>query len=542
MREFPPIRPAQELRVLVVDTQTLVHEIIHNAFKDLGLESVVCTQNAFRALRECEQKAFDIVFLAFNVSHDKDGFHLYEELRLYKHITDDTTVIFLSAETSPQLVNCVLELQPHDFWVKPLDKHRVQQRLKHLFATRKTFHKLNCCLESEDYAGAIYQAERLLNIPQLKEFHLKLKRIKGDCLLKLFAFNDAENYFKKLSESQDIGWCKIGLLRTLLIQDKWEEAITLFDELVERDDTRFASYDLLAQHYIKNCQYDKAYEQMKLACELAPRNMNRNKKLWDLARLNHDRMGQLKAVQSMAKHGRNSIHDSPILKVNVVRATIDLASSLNNEESLKLLRKAEDIIDGFRNSTPKPADLDDVLIIAEARIASLKNNKKYAEKLLEDNGIRATVDNVEDGLDKMKVFHELGMREQCLSILNELKNHIAGDEFTSGVVNAYIEQEEIERTSINFTTKELKSMASTHYQNGRLEPSMDLLRQARVLDPDDIMLALSMLKVAAQLKSKVGLTDEQQQHIEQANSLLEQAQLSDKQQSKFAEYTALLAA
>ena len=67
----------------------------------------------------------------------------------------------------------------------------------------------------------------------------------------------------------------------------------------------------MAQHYIEKEDFSKAYEQIKEASKLAPRNIERNKRLWDLARLNRDKVGQFDAVRKMAKFAKNSIHDSP---------------------------------------------------------------------------------------------------------------------------------------------------------------------------------------------------------------------------------------
>jgi len=540
MKSFPPIKPDKNLNVLVIDNQALVHEIVQKAFHELGVENVVCTQNAYRALRECERESFDIVLLAFNVSEDKDGFHLFEELRLYGHITDATTVVFLSAETSAQLVNCIVEMQPDDFWVKPLDRRRVMARLSHMFAMRHTFHKLNCCIEQEDYAGAIYQADRILSLNNYKEFHQKLRRIKGDCLIKLFAFKDAEEYYAGLMTEFDAGWIRVGKVKAMLKQEKVEEANELIESLLLRDDTRFPVYDLLAQYHIQHADYASAYTQMQQACELAPRNMDRNRKLWDLARLNHDRHGQLKAVQSMARNAKNSIHDSPMLSINVVRASIDLASTKTGAESDVLLKKAEELLSRLKDTCARQADMQEALVIAEARIASSRSDKKKAEAIIEQSKINDEINSVEDSLDKMKVFHELGMRERCLKILDGLKSHIAGDTLSNEVVNAYIEQESIERQEVNFTTKELKQMAASHYQNSRFEPAFETLKQARTLSPDDMSIALSLLKVAVQLKPVGGLSETHNEAVFEADVLLKAAQLSEQQQSKYADYRASL--
>ena len=153
---------------------------------------------------------------------------------------------------------------------------------------------------------------------------------------------------------------------------------------------------------------------MKEASKLAPRNIERNKKLWDLARLNHDKAGQLSAVQKMAKFAKNSIHDSPQLSFNVIRATIDLATSLGDIEADKHLAKAEIELEELKKQKGVQAQMDVPIDVLNTRLLCLKGNKKEAEKVI--NSLPSMPDNLsmEDNLDMMKAYHELGMKEQCV--------------------------------------------------------------------------------------------------------------------------------
>ena len=145
---------------------------------------------------------------------------------------------------------------------------------------------------------------------------------------------------------------------------------------------------------------------------------------------------------------------------------------------------------------------------------------------------------MEDSLDKMKAFHELGMREHCVSILDKLRKQIEGDTFTSQVVNEYLNQESIERTEIQFTTKELKQMAAINYKENRLIPAYNNLRQALTLSPKDKQIALSLLKVITQMHLDNGLSEEQMNSAQRAAKLLCAEELSATQAEKRDQYIA----
>ncbi len=540
LEKIPAPTPREDLHVLVIDNQGLVHDVIASALHEIGIKNVSSAFNAFHAKRLCESRQYDFVLLAFNVSHDKDGFHLFEELKHLNHINDTTTVVFLSAETSPELVNCIVELQPDDFWVKPLQRKKIETRLEYLIQVRLKLHKMLHCMQMGDYSTAMYYAERQLKDPSLSEYHTRIKRLIGDCLLQLRDYGTAEDYFRGLLQSMDHAWVHIGLTRSLLRQDELEEAQLLVDDLLLRPDTRFLTFDLLAQYFIEKEQFDIAYEQMKEASKLAPRNIERNKRLWDLARLNHDKAGQLSAVQNMAKFAKNSIHDSPQLTLNVIRSTIDLATSLGNTETEKYLQKAEAELEELKNQKGMQNQLGEQIDVVKARVLCLRDDKRSAEKIMKDRSASTEGLSMEDSLDKMKAFHELGMREHCVSILDKLRKQIEGDTFTSQVVNEYLNQESIERTEIQFTTKELKQMATVNYKENRLIPAYNNLRQALTLSPKDKQIALSLLKVIAQIHLDDTLTDEQMKTAQRAAKLLQANGLSATQADKRDQYVKLI--
>jgi DNA-binding response OmpR family regulator len=536
LEKIPAPTSKEDLRVLVIDNQGLVHDVVASALHAIGIKHVVSAFNAFHAIRLCEEKRFDFVLLAFNVSHDKDGFHLFEELKHLNHINDTTTVIFLSAETSPELVNCIVELQPDDFWVKPLKPSSIESRLNYLLQIRYKLHKMLHCMKVGDYSTAMYYAERQLKDMSLSDYHPRIRRLIGECLLQLRDYETSENYYRELLQTMDHAWVHIGLARSLLRQDELEEAQLLVEDLLLRPDTRFLTYDLLAQYFIEKEQFELAYEQMKQASKLAPRNIERNKRLWDLARLNHDKVGQLSAVQNMAKFAKNSIHDSPELSLNVIRSTIDLATSLGAGEGDRYIQRAQNDLEEISQQKGVQIQLGDQIDVIKARMLCLRNQKKSAEEIMNASSVHTTGQSMEDNLDKMKAFHELGMREQCISILEKLKTQIEGDTFYSQVVDEYLKQESIERTEIQFTTKELKNMATVHYKENRLQPAYNNLRQALTISPKDKQIALSLMKVLLQLHSTQPLNDEQLEVVTLAARMLTNEKLSPSQAEKRDQY------
>lgn len=536
MIKIPPQKALQDFKVLIIDGQSLVHDVIKTALFELGIREVNSAENAYFALRICETVKFDMVIVAFDVRSDKDGFNLLEEMKFKGFITKTTSVIFLSADTSASLVNCVVELQPDDFWVKPLDRSKVEKRIRHIISVKRKLHRLHYCIDKGEFPTAIYYAERQLLDESLAQYHPPINRLIGESLSHLMEYAEAEKFYQKLSERYDYAWVMVGLARMLLKQDKIDEAKDLTDKLLERDDTRFATYDVLAEYHIEKEEYQKGYEIIQMATQLAPRNIERNKKSWNLARLNHDRMGQYTATQNMAKFAKNSIHDTPDLHLNVIRAAIDLATTLSEGDATKLLTKVDKEIDRLQNEYGKANQLGDQLSIIRARVEGVKNNKKEAEEIMQDHMEVRASKSLEDNLDKMKAFHELGFWEQSLTLLDKIKDQIESDSFTGQVISEYLEQESKERRDIQFSPKELSDMAATHYKNKRYKPAYNLLSQALQLSPQSVSTAISLLKVVAILAEDFKIDDDHKEHMEKCYALLDGSSLSEGVKEKYMEY------
>lgn len=536
MIKIPPQKPLQEFEVLIIDGQSLVHDVIKTALFELGINDVKSAENAFFALRICETIKFDMVIVAFDVKSDKDGFNLLEEMKFKGFITKTTSVIFLSADTSSALVNCVVELQPDDFWVKPLVIHKVEKRIQHIISVKRKLHKLHYCIDKGEYPTAIYYAERQLLDQSLSQYHPPINRLIGESLCHLKQYEEAEKFYRRLRRKYQYGWVVVGLARVLLKQDKTEEAEELTNELLERDDTRFTTYDVLAEYHIEKEDYQKGYDVIQKATQLAPRNIERNKKSWNLARLNHDRLGQYTATQNMAKFAKNSIHDTPDLHLNVVRAAIDLASTLSTAEAERVLTKTEKDIEKLQNEYGKASQLGDQLNVIRARVQNVKNNKKEAETIMKDYMEVRASKSLEDNLDKVKAFHELGFWEQSLELLDKIKDQIEDDSFSGQVISEYLEQESKERRDIQFSPKELADMASSHYKNKRYKPAFNLLSQALQLSPQSQNIAVSLLKVLAILAEDFKIDDEQKGEIDKCYTVLGSGKLPDTLQERFDEY------
>lgn len=515
----------RDLKVLVVDDNILVHDTLKSALYDMDIREVRCAQNAYYGLKLCSEMKFHVIICSFNVNSDKDGFHLLEEMKFKGYVTKSTVLIFLSTQTDESLVNSIIELQPDDFWVKPLQVKKVKERLLHTLNVKNKLFNIYQAIDKKEFSKVIYYADRHLLNKNLAPFHANILRMKGEALLSLIELKEAEVFFKDLLETYKYAWVYLGYVKSLLKQGRIDEINDLLTKLIEKPETRFATHDMLAQYHIEHEKYDLAYEEIKKATALSPRNIDRNKKSWDLARLNHDHLGQYQATKSIAQNAKNSIHDSPELLLNVIRAGIDLACTITDGSSENLLKQTDRYIQQLEKDYEDAHLFKEQIVVARARVFNARNESEKAQRLVDNQvSIRPTA-LIEDNLDKVKVYHELGMREEAMLLLESIKKQISGDSLTSQVVNRYVQQETKERSDIHFTPKQLHDMAVEHFQKKRLQPALEAVLQAIQLAPSSVKFSISLLKILITLKQADELDDKYLEYADTALALFDQSKI-----------------
>lgn len=519
----------EQLNVLVIDDNPLVHDLVKRALYQQGIHNVRTAENAFYGLALCAKINFHIVVTAFNVKSDRDGYHILEEMKFKGYVNKQTVLIFLSSETQETLVHSVTELQPDDFWAKPLTIKLVQERLSKILEIKSKLYNVFECIDERDFGKAVYYIDRHIKNSEVKRYHQFLLKMRGECLISLFEYEEAESYYRSLMEQIKSSWVYLGYVRSLLKQNKMDEVRELIETLTNKPDTRFAAYDMLAQYYVDNEEYSNAYAEILKAAALSPRNIARNRKVWDLARLNHDQRAQYDATINMAKYAKNSIHDSPELLLNVIRSGVDLATAVEDQESNQILLEIEKHISELERDYDDAGLFKEQLAIARARIHSAKSEKDRAKRIIEMQVSPKPSISVEDNLDKVKAYHEVGFREEAMNLLKSVKNQIACDNLAGAVTTKFVEQETKERQEIHFTPKQLNGMAIEFFKKQKMEPALHSLSQALQLTPHDVKTSLSLLKVLVAIHRSQGLDLEKQQLASSTISKVKGLSMDDSQ-------------
>ncbi len=490
----------QKIRILVVEDQTLAQNYMKYALQNLGFNQINIAEHAQDAIALCLEVDYELILCSFDISKGKDGYQLYEELKERKLIQLSTAFIFISAETEPGLVHSVLELQPDDFLVKPFTLKDLDQRISRVLVRKGRLKDVYQSLGNDNVSEALILVDKHLADPKFSKSIPQLLRIKGELLLQLKTFPRAQRFFVSVLKIQKLTWAKIGLIKCFIALGHEDNAFKQLELLAEQPATQLEALELLSDIQFKRSDYNRALENIKKAATLSPRNIDRQGKLVNIARISHDYESQYKAHRDIVKYAKNSLHEKPELYLNVVRSGIDYALTNYNEEQMyRTLKQANEYISELKSTFPE-AEKDDQINVINARILYLKDEKDKAKQLIGDVlETESPIDSVEDELDKAKSFHELGFYDQSKQLFEKIDLYCqqqSDTEHTSELIgiSTYIKQEKRQREEIKAGPKELNNNAVNYYQRGNYPEAFSAFRQAFMLIPGNTSIALNLLQ------------------------------------------------
>jgi DNA-binding response OmpR family regulator len=345
---------SRDISILIVDEQALAQSYLKFALDKLGYSSVQLTDRASLALQLCQQQPFDLVILSFNLQQGKDGFQLYDEIKHRRLQSLNTGYIFISAETDPSLVHSVIELQPDEFLAKPYSIGQLQQRIERVLKRKQALRQVYNLLDAGQLDKALAQIEQQLTDSPAPKVVPALLRLKGDLLLQLNQPDAAADFYKSVQTVQNFSWAQIGLVRALYQSKRFDQLGMMLEAMAERSDTRLVALEYQSELEFQNRSFEQSQLHLQQATELAPRNLFRQQKLQQLCRLNHDYERQYRSARDLVKYARHSMFEQPDLYLNLARACVDYALTLDEDsETNKLSKQANEALGQLRATFPQ---------------------------------------------------------------------------------------------------------------------------------------------------------------------------------------------
>ncbi|GAB5378667.1 MAG: response regulator [Aliiglaciecola sp.] len=524
---------SKDTKVLIVDDQVLAKGYMKYSLEELGFSNITYVDKAQHAMNQIRHEQYDLIICSYNLKKDHDGYHLYDQLKHNGELDPSTAFIFISADTTSDLVHSIVELQPDDFLAKPFTVNDLDKRLTKVLLRKRALKKIYRYMGRGQLNKALAEVELFLADPKNSEFFPLALKTKGELLLACGHHEQAKEFYEAIIHVQPFTWAQLGLVNAFIYLNDDEEAEKLVLELAFKSDSQLAAYDLLSALQIKQKDFDAALECVVMATEISPRNIRRHKTALDLSRITHDYETQFEAAKKIVRFAKDSIHDKPENYLNVARAGIDFAMTADESETYKLLKQANEYVKQFKAAFPK-AELHDQIKVIDARLLYLQDEKENAKALLdqlaEENWDTESMDAL---LDKAKAFHELGLYEKSSKILDVIENRCKKDESQGSLFLHYVQQEKQERLTIKQTPRELNNSAVAYYKRGDLDDALRVFRQAFTVMPKNISIALNLLQAIAMNENSDLEDGNLRKLIKSCIKIIENSDLNDEQFERY---------
>lgn len=527
-------------KVLIVDDQALAKGYMKYSLEELGFGDITYVDEINLALTTLRRHRFDLIICDYNLKREQDGYYFYDEIKTNGELSLSTAFVFISADTSSDLVQSIIELQPDDFLAKPFTVKDLDRRLSRVLARKKALNDVYLCIDKHQYLQALVEVETFLGNPKHSDFFPLALNIKGEMLAACGDFQQAKDFYLAILKMQTFSWAQLGLVKSYLHLNEDGPAEKLILRLAFKSDSQLAAYDLLTALQIKQNDFDTALDCVLMATDISPRSIRRHKTALNLSRITHNYEAQFEAAKKIVRFAKNSIYDKPENYLNVARAGIDYAMTTEASDTGRLIKQAKEYVRQLKQAFPK-VDVHEQMKVVDARIMCLEDEKDNAlallNKLHEKGWDNEGVDAL---LDKAKIFHDVGLHERSQAVLQQIENRCKDDPEQNEIFLYYINQEKHEKCEIKFSSKDLNNTAVEYFQKGDIENAMKVFTQAFTIMPKNTSIALNLMQVISSKAKKSGVINPSNPVLKKCIMTIENNKLNDVQQDRYHKLRSIL--
>jgi DNA-binding response OmpR family regulator/Tfp pilus assembly protein PilF len=359
-------------RTLVVDDRPGMLSSLKRALEACGVRNPHAVRSAHEAVARLRNMRYDLVLSDFDLGPGPDGQQLLEYCRREQLLAPGTVFVMVTAERGYDRVMSAAEMAPDDYLVKPFTEETLRLRLaraierKHMLAP---LHELRAGAQHE----ALLAACARLN-PSEPRYALDLVRMKGDALLALGRYGEANEVFQQLLQAHAAPWARLGLARSLAGLGQFSAARDALTELLADAPEYLAAYDALAQLHRQCDNEGDAKAVLKMALEVSPNSVQRHKELGALALRAHDLETAAAAYGAVVRKNRHGFLQDPRDHLTLSRICLQQG---------KLAQALETLTDAKRVYAADPSVQASACAL-ECMVQSRAENPRDARKALDE--------------------------------------------------------------------------------------------------------------------------------------------------------------
>lgn len=438
----------RSLTALIVEPHSGMRSNLHNMLNQCGITKIDHAVSSGTAIRPLKNKSYDLIICEYDLGEGQDGQQLLEDLRHNKLIPLWTIFIIVTAERAYEKVVSAAELAPNDYILKPFTGETLLERIARAIEKRTAFLPVYHLMEHGNLKEAIDICK--MGEEKHKKYLVDFMRLRAELHVILGEGEEAEKIYQEVLKFKAIAWARLGLAKTLFMQDKFGDAELLLAQLVEENSKYMDAYDWLAKTHEAIGEKEKAKEVLTEAVTVSPHAVRRLRRLGDVALETGDVETAERSFQKVISKAKYSEFRDPEDHVRLVRTLVKKGDTKQAGTVIRDMEKALSHID----KTPACRALSSALVqtelgntevaqqelnaaIAACRdVAGISNDlkmelaKNCLEHNLDDGASEVMRDVMSNAADDtafakaMAVFEQAGRKELAETVAKESRRHV----------------------------------------------------------------------------------------------------------------------
>jgi len=317
----PQARPVSAFKVLVIDDQQQMRQIIRESLYRLGIRNVVMAGTAQEALKSMGSDTIDLVLSDYNLGAGTDGQQLLEAARSSRLLSPLAPWIFITANSIRSDVMAAGDYTPDGYIIKPFADQLLAKYIEAVSARKAALAPLLVAVDAKKWEDVLDIAETYTR--RTDALRVEGIKQKAQAQMKLGRFDEAsQTYGGALQLSSELPWASLGRAQALRALGNNDLARTVLDQLIVSRPDYAAAYDTLLDIVEEQGDQDAALATARAVADLIP-NAKRKIKLGTVALGAGQADVAVKALEQAVSKNRNSLTKSHNEGVLLAQALLD---------------------------------------------------------------------------------------------------------------------------------------------------------------------------------------------------------------------------
>lgn len=530
----------RDKKFLIVDDFESFQKILKRMLHGLNAKDIDTATSGSQAIRLCEEHEYDVIFSDLDLGKGPNGLQMLEELRHKDILKHSCIFIMVTADSSRDAVVGTLEYKPDAYMNKPISPGEIQSRLLKCIKQKDNLKSIYTALDQEDLDQVLHLCnQEIENNSRNKNWSLKTK---GEVLLKLERYDEAEKLYSEVVEARPLFWARIGLADVYFAKKKFKQALNLYQECYAENPASLEAYEGAAQCLMSMGNTKDAQALLERSTSISSRSVKRQKLLAEISRMNNDYDAAAKASRSVVRLAEHSIHENAENELDLADSLSEAA--LHTKEVDMQKAYAKEALNTSQATQKKYAN-QDIKIQAkliESRAYASTGDDKNAQKALESAESRIErhgTNTLRSQLELAKSYLQTGHKEKGFALLKELANEYKDDKAISQRLDKLVD-EPVSAQGREAVVK-INKEGIKLFEQGEYQAALDSFSQAVQFFPKHVGIRLNIIQALLFDMKKSGPLPDQialcKQHIEAIDHIEE----GDKQYKRYQQFKNTLA-